>query len=151
MRELSRMTKLAQPSVSNHLKALTKDGLILQEKETLYPSYRANRDSASFKTLKEYDLLVRLKQIGVVDYLYDSCMPDVIVLFGSASKGEDIEKSDIDIFLLCKEKKLDLGRYEKQLNRRINIFFSYDFNALSSELKNNILNGTVLKGYLKVF
>ena len=77
-------------------------------------------------------------------------MPSVIILFGSASRGEDLKESDLDIFLECKETKLNAEKYEKELNRKINLFFG-EFNKLSSELKNNILNGTVLKGYLKVF
>jgi len=75
----------------------------------------------------------------------------VIVLFGSASKGEDIKDSDIDLFLQCKEKKLDMKKYEKELKRKVNIFFSDNFNKLSKELKNNIINGVILYGYLKVF
>ena len=41
--------------------------------------------------------------------------------------------------------------FEKKLNRKINIFFSDNFNKLSKELRNNIINGIILKGYLKVF
>lgn len=65
--------------------------------------------------------------------------------------GEDLKESDIDLFLLCKEKKLDLSKYEKQLKRKVNLFFKDNFGDLSKELKNNILNGVILKGYLKVF
>ena len=78
-------------------------------------------------------------------------MPDVIILFGSATRGEDLKDSDIDLFLLCNEKKLDLKNFENKLKRKISIFFSEDFNKLSVELKNNILNGIVIKGYLRVF
>ena len=78
-------------------------------------------------------------------------MPDVIILFGSASKGEDVEGSDVDLFLICKDKKLNLKKYEEKIRRSINIFFSNDFNKLSEELRHNIINGVVLKGYLKVF
>ena len=77
-------------------------------------------------------------------------MPDVIILFGSASKGEDIEGSDIDLYLQCEEKKLDLEKYEKELKRKINLFFEKNFNKLSEELKSNIINGDKLKGYLRV-
>ncbi len=149
MRELSRLTKIAQPSVSNHLKSLVQDGLIIKETKGLYPTHRANRDSELFKTYKKMDIIIRLREVA--DFIYDSCMPDVIILFGSAAKGEDTEKSDIDFFLLCKEKTLDIAKYEKKLHRKINLFFSNDINKLSKELKNNILNGIVLKGYLEVF
>ena len=34
--------------------------------------------------------------------------PKSIVLFGSYQKGEDIENSDIDIFVECKKEKLNI-------------------------------------------
>jgi len=51
----------------------------------------------------------------------------------------------------AEEKKLNLAKYEKLLNRKITLFFEENFSRLSKELKNNILNGIVLKGYIKVF
>jgi len=78
-------------------------------------------------------------------------MPDVIILFGSASRGEDLKQSDVDLYLQCKEKSLELKKYEKILGRIIKIFFEEDFNKLSKEFRNNIINGVILKGYLRVF
>lgn len=151
MRELSRRTKIAQPSVLNHLKALVKRNFVLKEKKGIYPSYLANRDSELFKAYKKSNLFIRLHQTGLINYIYDNCMPDVIILFGSSSKGEDIEESDIDLFILAPEKKLNLDKHEKILNRKITLFFEENFSKLSPELKNNVLNGIVLKGYIKVF
>ena len=151
MRELSRKTKISQPSVINHLRALMKEGLIIREEKGLYPTYKANRENEIFKVLKISNLILRMKSSGLIDYIYDTVFPDVIILFGSAARGEDIETSDIDLFVQAKEKKLKLAKYEKQLNRKISIFFKEDFGKLNEELKNNILNGIVLKGYIKVF
>ncbi len=151
MRELSRRTKIAQPSIIAHLKALVDEGLIIKEKKGIYPAFRANRDNNMFKLYKKFDLLYKLHQSGLLEYIYDGCVPDAIVLFGSASRGEDVEESDIDLFVQAPEKKLILRKYEKLLNRKIALFFKEDFSKLSTELKNNILNGTALKGYLKVF
>ena len=77
--------------------------------------------------------------------------PKKIILFGSSSIGEDIETSDIDIFIQAKEKKLNILKYEKLLNRSITLFFEENFSRLNKELKNNILNGIILRGYIKVF
>jgi predicted nucleotidyltransferase len=151
MRELSRNTKIAQPSVMNHLKALVKENLILKEKKGLYPAYIANRESEFFKDYKKADLMVKMKKAGLIDYIYDSCVPNVIILFGSASKGEDIEESDIDIYIQSSEKKLNFDKFEKMLKRKISPFFEEKFSRLSNELKNNIINGVIIRGYLKVF
>jgi predicted nucleotidyltransferase len=151
IRELSRMTKIAQPSVINHTNALLKEDLIIKEKKGIYPTFRANRDNEMFRIYKKLDLIIRLKQSGALDYIYDSCIPDSIIMFGSASKGEDTEESDIDLFIQSKGKKLSLEGFEKSLKRKINPFFEEKFEKLSKELKNNILNGIVLKGYIKTF
>ncbi len=151
MRELSRRTHITQPSMINHLKALLNEELIIKEKKGIYPTFRANRDNELFKIYKKMDLFLRMHQAGLIDYIYDSCLPNTIILFGSASKGEDIEESDIDLFIQAKEKRLNLEKYEKLLNRRISLFFKEDFSKLSKELKNNILNGIIIRGYLRVF
>src|SRR3989344_2958987 len=151
MRELSRRTKIAQPSVTNHLNSLVKEGLVIKEKKGIYPTYVANRDNVLFKLYKKSDVILRIKQTGLGDYIYDACQHDAIVLFGSSAKGEDLENSDIDLFIQAPEKRLNLLQYEKKLNRKINLFFEENFSRLSGELKNNIINGTVLNGYLKVF
>lgn len=142
---------MAQPSVINHLKSLVKENLVIKEKKGIYPAYVANRDNELFKIYKKTNLLLRMHQTNLTNYLYDSCLPDAIVIFGSASNGEDTEESDIDLFIQAKEKNLDLERYEKLFNRKITLFFEENFSRLSKELKNNILNGIILKGYLKVF
>jgi len=151
MREISRRIKLAQPSTINHLKELVKEDLIIKEKKGIYPTFRASRENEIFKIYKKNDLILKMKQSGLLDYIYDSCIPNSIILFGSASKGEDTEESDIDLFIQSSEKKLNLDKYEKIFNRKISLFFEENFSRLHNELKNNIINGIILKGYLKVF
>ena len=152
LREISREIKLAPKSVKLYLQELERVNLIVKRKHRLhnYPVYYANRDNNYFKFLKKLNMMRRIKESGLLDYLADKCMPDAIVLFGSASRGEDIKDSDIDLFLQCKEKEMDLTKFEKQLKRKINLFFEENFNKLSGELKQNIINGDKLKGFLKV-
>jgi len=151
MRELSRRAKLAQPSVINHLKALQKDGLILREKKGIYFTFAANRESDDFKLLKKQNLLWRIHKCGIISVLDEKLKPNCVVLFGSAARGEDTETSDIDIFVQAKEKETDLKKYERMLNRKISLLFEPEFGSLSKELRNNIINGTVIYGYMKAF
>lgn len=151
IRELSRMTKITQLALTLHLKALLEAGFVVKEKTGIYPTFRANRDSESFKLYRRFNVVSRISESGLLDYVYDKCMPNAIILFGSASKGDDIENSDIDLFIQAPEKKLNLEKYEKLLNRKISLFFEENFFKLNAELKNNILNGMVVKGYIKVF
>ena len=153
LREISRKVAVAPPSVKKYLNELVKEGLVIKIKHRIhgYPVYYANRDNEEFKFLKRMDIVIKIKESGLIDCLSENCMPDVIILFGSASKGEDLKESDIDLFVLSSKEKIDLSQFEKKLNRKINIFFSNSFDKLSKELKNNIVNGIILKGYLKVF
>ena len=153
LREISRNTGIAPLSVKKYLVELEKEGLVLVKRHRIhnYPVYYTNRDNENFRFLKKLDNISSIKESGLLDYIDDNLTPEAVVLFGSAARGEDTEESDLDLFVFSKEKKVELGRYEKILKRKINIFFSDNFIKLSPQLKNNILNGIILKGYLKVF
>ncbi|MDO8517623.1 MAG: nucleotidyltransferase domain-containing protein [Nanoarchaeota archaeon] len=151
LRQISRKAGIAVTSTKTYLDELLKEGLIIKINEGIYPSFKANRDNNLFKFYKKLNIVERIEVSGLIDYLSDSCLPNSIILFGSASKGEDIKNSDIDLFVQSKEKKLNLEKYEKLLNRKINLFFEPNFFRLNKELKNNILNGIKLKGYIEVF
>lgn len=150
VRELSRTVRLAQVSIANHLHALQKEGLVVKEKKGLYPSFRANKESEKFKLLKQQNLRWRLHVSGLIQQLEEKTKPNCIALFGSASRGEDTEMSDIDLFVQAKEVSLHVGRTERALRRKVNLLFEPDLKQLSKELLNNIINGQVLEGYLKV-
>ncbi len=150
MREICRMLKMGMPSVRNHIKILEKDGFIKKEKRGVYYGYISNKNDI-FKIYKRNDILIRLHESRLIEFLTDRFMPDVIVLFGSASRGEDIETSDIDLFLIAKENDVSLKIFEKKLKRKISLHFEEDVSKLPKELLNNIINGVAVHGFLKVF
>ena len=151
MRELSRRIGLGQPSVVAHLKALMKEDLVAREEKGLYPTYRARREDEKFKLLKKQNLVWRLHTSSLLEHLHQKINPTCIVLFGSASRGEDTEESDIDLLVQAKESVVNLAKYEAVLFRKINILFEPDLKKLPKELLNNLINGEVLYGYFKVF
>lgn len=149
LREISRAIKLAPKSVKIYLDKLEETNLIIQKKHYKhnYPVYYANWDNDYFQYLKKVNILKLIKESGLLDYLDETCMPDTIFLFGPTSKGKD---SFIHLYLQCDKKQLDLSKYEKELKGKINIFFEKDFNKLSIGVKQDIINGERLKGYLRV-
>ncbi|MBI2144300.1 nucleotidyltransferase domain-containing protein [Candidatus Woesearchaeota archaeon] len=153
LREIGRKAKLAPTSVKNYLKKLKAEGLIRESKHRAqgFPIYSANRENEKYIFYKKLNTLTLVFESGLISYLNDLCMPGAIVLFGSAAKGEDTIESDLDLFMLCKKREAELHRFEKVIGRRISLFFTENFSELSSELKNNIINGIRLNGYLKVF
>ncbi len=153
LRELSRKAAVAPPSVKNYLRELQKEKLVVQKKGRRrgHPAYYANRDDKNYKFYKKINCLARIRESGLLSELQEKSMPSAVVLFGSAARGEDTEHSDLDLFIGASEQKIKMKKYEKELSRKINLFFEPEFGALSKELKNNIINGIILSGYLKVF
>src|SRR3989338_8671485 len=94
-------------------------------------------------------MLTRIKTSGLLQELQEKCMPESIILFGSAARGEDTELSDIDIYVAAKKSAIKADKYEKILQRKVNVLFEEHFKSLSRELRNNLLNGVILYGYVK--
>lgn len=150
LREISRLVDLGLPSVKNYVSLLEKADLVKREKRGLYWSYGASNNE-SFRIYKRNDILLRLHESGLLSYLEDECVPDAIILFGSASRGEDRETSDVDLFILSEEKEFRLKKYEEKLKRKISLHFEKSISKIPKELRNNVLNGIVLRGYVTVF
>lgn len=156
IRALSKRVGLAPTSVKLHLDRLSKIGqegypLVSKSKGVSYPVYKANSENGLFRFYKKMDILFRIKESGLIEKLEEEAYPKVIILFGSASRGEDDAQSDLDIFLLAKEKEIQLAKFEKALKRKISLHFSDHFRKLPKELRNNIINGVKLGGYLEAF
>lgn len=148
LRELARILKISPVPISKASDKLEREGLLTKEKKFLY-SIRANLDNERFKQLKRVENLKKIYTSGIFNILKDKFPLSAIVLFGSYSKGEDSEKSDIDIAIInAKETKIDLEKYEEMLKRKINIEF-INLKSISKELRNSILNGIVLSGYVE--
>ncbi len=153
--EISRNIKIAHTSVKKHLDELVKNNLIKvsfeKKGKRIFPLYEANLSNNQYKLYKKLKNINSLIEIGLIDFLNDDLMPSSIVLFGSYSRGEDIEDSDIDLFVCCQKKELNLIKFEKKLNRKIQLHFKFNFKDFSNDLKNNIINGIVLSGFLEGF
>ncbi|MEK6933632.1 MAG: nucleotidyltransferase domain-containing protein [Nanoarchaeota archaeon] len=151
LREISRFAKISPPSIMIYLKEFERDGLIKKQTKRNIPFYSAMRDDPNFVIYKKISILFELNIKGLIDYLWDNLSPKAIVLYGSFAKGESIEDSDIDLFILGKKRDLEVTEFEKKLNKKIHLLFKESLKDMSNELKNNILNGIILKGYIKVF
>lgn len=149
-RQLARKIKASHTGVSRMLKQLEKDGIIKLNEKRVALTYSAALDSEKFRLLKRQNNIRSLNKL--VDFFLDKYdYPEAIILFGSYASGYDTEQSDIDILIITpKELDLDLRRFERELERRISIHELKDLKSASKEFINNIINGVVLYGYLKV-
>jgi len=153
--EISRKIKLAHTSVKKNLKELITLSIInqkiLKKGKRNYPIYKANLESKDYKKYKKISNYAQILESGLIQFIEQKLAPKSIILFGSFSRGEDIEDSDIDLFIECKEHKLNFNKFETELNRNIQLHFKDSFSKYPKELKNNIANGIVLSGFLEVF
>jgi|SRR3989344_1125665 len=151
--DISRSIGLAHTSVKKNLGTLVKLGLIMESIEKKggrkFPFYKANLDNRAFRRYKTVYNLSSILESELIEFIEQKLTPKSIVLFGSYEKGEDIENSDIDMFIECKKEELDLSSFEKKLGRKIELHFNDNFNSYPKELKNNIINGRVLSGFLE--
>ncbi len=114
LREAARTLKTSPMTVKRALDMLMGERLLVREEFKDLLLYKANMESPAFRHMKAAYNLAWLEGKGVVDYLKDR-LPGMssLVLYGSLAKGENDEKSDIDLLAIApqKNKETGLSRY----------------------------------------
>jgi predicted nucleotidyltransferase len=148
VREYARLQKISPPTASKLLSSLKKEGLINQEEDRQFIYYYANKSSNIFIDLSRIYWKAIIQNSGLFEEITKNFLNPIIILFGSLSKAEVKASSDIDLAIITPTKKeLQINKFEKALNRKIQIFkFSTKEEIKSKELLNNILNGYKIAG-----
>jgi len=152
-REIARILKVSPTSIAKSLPILKKENLISIEKSknmnlTLV---ELNRDNEKAMELKRVENLKIIYESQIVNFLENNFPGCTIILFGSFSRGEDIFDSDIDIAIIgIKEKEVLLEKFEKILERAINLNFYRNTREIHKHLRENIFNGIVLRGGIEL-
>ncbi len=148
--DIARATSLSRAAVAEYLQTLQKQGIITRTSEhrgsRVYPKYTASRDALVFRREKMVSNLDALWPL--IDFLIKTYEPTLIILFGSYRRGEDIESSDIDIFIETDAKHPTVSQFDKQLGRTVSLYSAPSLTEISGDLKNNLINGIVLHGYI---
>ena len=115
--------------------------------------YESNKTSSEFRLAKRQWNERRLFEEGLVEYLKRKLGNPPIIVFGSYQRGENISSSDIDIFIETPVKILiDLNLFEKKIGYPIQLFMHDKINKIKNKnLRNNVVNGTILNGALEVY
>ena len=146
-REVAKILNVSPTAVSNSTKKLKDSNLIKIEKTKTINFISFNRDEQKAMDLKRGENMKNIYLSGLSDYLEKELAGATVIVFGSYSNGEDTNTSDIDIAVIeRKDKMLELEKYEKTLNRKINVNFYDSWKKIHENLKNNILNGILLHG-----
>lgn len=148
VRHIERIVKVPLPSAIKYVKELKKEGILKEYEVSGVKFYSADRSSPYFLIEKRLFNIKSIYDSGLIEQIDKDIL---IVLFGSYSLGEDTETSDIDLYIES-SKKLKLDKFEKILNRKIQVFTFKSINSIKNkDLANNIINGIVVNGYLEVF
>lgn len=150
VRGIARDLGFSHATVLNYIGEIEKLGLVRKNSNTLYPTYYANTESGRYKLYKRDWLVFQISESGLIEHIQSETLASSIVLFGSGAKATFTENSDIDIFVEAKEKKLVLAKYERKLGHKVNLLFDASINNLSKELRNNIINGIVFYGFIRI-
>ncbi len=147
LRELSRLTWLSLPSIISVTDKLAKEGIITKVKGTALTTVAANRESEAFIWRKRLYNLENIYASGLIGFLSSHYHhPPAIILFGSFSRGEDTEKSDVDLAIIGRaEKSVSLQKFQTILKKNISLHHVM-LDKASNEFKANLANGIVLEG-----
>ncbi len=150
-REIAMMLKVSPTAVSNSTKKLRERNLIKVEKTKTINFISFNRSEKRAVELKRIENLKNVYLSGLSDYFENTLPGGTIILFGSYSRGEDTNTSDIDLAVIGrKDKALNLEKFERGLNRKIHVNFYDSWKKIHPHLKNNILNGVLLSGGIEL-
>lgn len=148
-KEIVIQSKISENRANYWLKKLEKEQIILyHKKEGKMPFYTANFENPNYKIKKKLYVLELFYKVGFLQHL-ESLDAKTIVLFGSFSRADWHTKSDIDLFILGSDERLEKGKYEHLLRREIQLFTfknRKEINKINPYLVNNITNGYFIKG-----
>ncbi len=152
-RRIAQILDVSPTAVMKALPNLAKQNWIklTQDKESKRWSVELNRENHRIMQLKRVDNLKQMYESGLSDFIEKEYAGATIILFGSYSRGDDTESSDIDLAVIGrKEKVIDITKFNKLLGRTININFYESWDKIHKHLKENLCNGIVLVGGIEL-
>ncbi len=154
VRHIEREVKVALPSAIRYAKELEDEKILKSVVVAGVKVYTGDRASREFLVRKKLFNVYSLFSSGLVNFLIREYSNPTIVVFGSYSKGEDVEGSDIDFYIETAKNVSgrNVEQFEKKLMRKLQ-FFQYRkiSDVENKELANNIVNGIALNGFVEVF
>ena len=153
VREIERTIKIPLPSAIRYCKELKQEGILKTINMGNVKFYTTDRANKNYILEKKLFNLKQIYNSKIINYIKEKLNNPSIILFGSYSLGEDIESSDIDLYLETPSKKtINLEKFEKILQRKIQILKFKNLKQISNKhLANNIINGITLNNPIEVF
>jgi len=153
VRGIEKKLKLPLPSVIRYCKELKKEAILTTIKTDNVVFYTADKTSNCFLFQKKLYNIKSMYTSGLMEFIKIELNNPAVIVFGSYSKGEDVENSDIDLYIETpSSKNISLNEFENTLSRKIQVFRYRGLKEIRNiNLANNIINGIILNGYVEVF
>lgn len=151
--ELHKKIGISRPQLSYWLKKFEKKKIIQRVKlRGKMPYYIGVFENPEFQNRKRLFALKQLTDSGLLNHLSTLDRAKLVILFGSFSRYDWYDHSDIDIFIYGNDDEFEQGKYELKLDREIQLFTAKnkeDFKKMGSGLIQNMLEGFIVKGDLE--
>ncbi|MEW6571780.1 MAG: nucleotidyltransferase domain-containing protein [Nitrospirota bacterium] len=112
-REIARTLNVSIGATNQTLNLLLSMGVVTREKKGQLYLYRVIADNPVVKEFKKFENTLDLMQL----ILKIKGISNKIVLYGSCATGEDTIESDIDVFIISKEKEKVIKEIRKEAKR----------------------------------
>ena len=120
--EIMKKARISRPQLAQWLNKFEKEGVIKRVKpKGKMPYYVQNFDNPNFQQRKRLFTLKMLAESGLLNHLASLKEAKVVILFGSFSRSDWYDDSDIDIFIYGNDKDFEQGKYELKLRRDIQV------------------------------
>ena len=120
--ELLNKSGLSRPRLAVWLKKFIKQGLIKRLKpKGKMPYYIGISENPEFRNRKRLFAIKTLTESGLLDHLSSLKKAKVVIIFGSFSRADWYDDSDIDIFIYGDESNFEYYKYKQKLKREIQI------------------------------
>jgi len=122
LRELSRKTKTSVYATKITVDKLVKQNILLENRQGNLRVIKPNMENQFFKQLKIAYSIKKIIESNIIKHL-ETNIPAIshIILYGSTAKGEDDEKSDIDLLIIGQRKMIDISKYQTKIGKEINL------------------------------
>jgi len=120
LREVAEVAGVSPSTAKRFLDFYEANGFLIKYAKANLVLFRADVDNNSFRSMKTALFLFKARPL--TEYLTEAYAGSSVVLYGSCARGEDGPGSDVDLLVVGRRaEKMDLGRYEKIMGRRINV------------------------------
>jgi predicted nucleotidyltransferase len=149
---IKKKVPIADNKVSRWLKFFMEKELITKKHpKNKMPYYISNYNNFEYQTLKKTYALKEIHTSGLLKHLISLKTAKTIIIFGSFTRWDWHKDSDIDIFIYGNDKNFKQSRYERILDKEIQVFpykTKKHLKKLNSSFIKNILKGNIIKGDL---